>query len=92
MHSDSAMPSYITSAEVAERLGLRPVTFLKIRARLEAEDGFPPPVPQCRRPLRWKLSEVLGWIANSGRAEPVVQMPGKPPVTNLVLMAEARRA
>lgn len=64
-----AAPAFITAAGVAAQLGLDDAgAFLRRRARLEQDNLFPPPMPHCARPLRWKADEVAAWIDRQGNA------------------------
>lgn len=52
---------------VARLLGLTTPRFLRLRGRLEAEQGFPPPVPGLA--LRWDPRAIEDWLA-ARRAAP----------------------
>ena len=59
---------FIDAKTVAELIGLRSGdAFLRIRARLESEEGFPIPLPTSRRPLLWRRSQIVGWVDAVGR-------------------------
>ncbi len=84
---------FITTAHVAELLGLSEGGFLRIRHRLADEEGFPDPMPHSRRPLRWRRDLVSAWIEGQGlprdledRIDPALLAAGK-----VALLAEARR-
>ena len=85
--------TFITTAQVAELLGLSDGCFLRQRIRLEDQDGFPEPMPHSRRPLRWRRDQVQNWIEGHGlprdiedRIDPALIQTGK-----VALLAEARR-
>ena len=72
------MKTFINSDEVAGLLGLTDGSaFLRRRDRLEAEDLFPLPMPQSRRPMLWKADEVQAWIDIRGL--PTIRAPGIDP-------------
>lgn len=89
-----SLPIFITTAQVAGMLGLSDGGFLRQRTRLEDADGFPEPMPHCRRPLRWRRDQVQSWIEGHGlprdledRIDPALIHAGK-----VALLDEARRA
>ncbi|WP_333830510.1 hypothetical protein [Pararhodobacter sp.] len=87
------MPEFIDTAEVARRLEMRPALFLKKRAWMETALGFPPPIPLCHRPLKWRAADVTAWKANLGRETPLVVpffRSAVPPGQSLALLREAR--
>lgn len=49
------------AAQVAERLAMTPGAFCQRRRRLEAEHGFPAPVPGLGR--RWNPAAIEAWLA-----------------------------
>ncbi len=60
-------PIFIQSADVAQRLGLTSANaFLRKRVELEDDHGFPPPMPQSRRPLMWRAELVDNWLQRIG--------------------------
>lgn len=82
---------FITADDVAESIGFaNGPAFLRARDRLEAENDFPRPMPTCLRPLKWRRDEVETWVTMQGQSGdlPTPVITG----TNVVLLAEARRA
>lgn len=87
-------PVFLTTAQVAELLGLSDAGFLRRRDHLEVDNGFPQPMPTSRRPLRWRRDQVIHWIegqglprdAGSDTVDPYLIATGK-----VALLAEARR-
>lgn len=72
-------------AQVADRLALTPAAFRARRRRLEADHGFPPPVPGLG--LRWDGLAVEAWLArNRDQAGSICQ----PVSVEDVLIARAR--
>lgn len=65
--------------------------FLRHRARLEADTGFPIPLPTCTRPLKWRRDAVENWIKAQGlsRAEMLTYEDIVAAGPNVVLMREA---
>ena len=63
--------------------------FLRIRHRLETEEGFPLPMPTSRNPLFWRREQVESWVKAQG-----VPMPATPVQTggNVFLLREAASA
>jgi hypothetical protein len=55
------MTAALTTAEVAGALGLSREWFERHRGALQAEHGFPAPLPGIR-PRRWSADRVQGWI------------------------------
>ena len=88
------MRIFITSAEVAGMLGISAPSFMRVRPRLEDEDGFPEPMPHCRRPLRWRRDQVEAWIDGQGLPRDRETMIDPALITSgrVALLAEARRA
>lgn len=77
---------FLTSALVARELGISPAAFLRKRVELEAEHGFPLPMPQAQRPKIWRADQVTAWLDAQGR--PAV--PAAAPLgDNVVLLREA---
>lgn len=71
----TALPSFITSAQVAQLLDLPGATsFLARRPQLE-EMGFPLPCPWSARPMKWRSDLVQGWINAQGRPRAVGHKP-----------------
>jgi predicted DNA-binding transcriptional regulator AlpA len=81
----------MTTAEVADLLGIAPATLLAKREELADATGFPEPLPWSLRPLRWRRDRIEAWLGEQGlsRAAPV---PARVTGPNVVLLAEARRA
>ncbi len=89
----SAAPTFITTAQVSQLLGVSDGSFRRRRAQLEDCAGFPEPMPHSARPLRWRRDQVLAWIQGQGlprdleaRVDPALVASGQ-----VVLLAEARR-
>lgn len=81
--------TFLTAGEVARRLGLTTAgSFLRVRARLETDQDFPPPFPVSARPLKWRADAVDGWIDGQGRATPAPIVAGP----NVHLLQLARQA
>lgn len=82
-------PIFIDTAAVAAMLGQDTAHFLRIRQRLEDDDGFPLPMPHWQRPLKWRRDQIEGWISAQGlpRADLPLQLTGH----NVVLLREAAR-
>ena len=60
------LPSFITSAQVAQLLDLPSANaFLARRADME-DLGFPLPVAWMARPMKWRADLVQAWIARQG--------------------------
>lgn len=86
----SAHPIFITAVQVADLLGLPDArAFLRQRARLETDEGFPPVVALQRKTLRWTRDEVLAWATMQGRRQMLPQVPAG---ANVVLLDIARGA
>jgi hypothetical protein len=89
-------PLYIGAAEVAALLELPgPRSFLERRERLEREEGFPPPAPWARSPLKWRREDVLAW--RDVRRQVAAVAPAAGPVRGdvarrVVMLQNARRA
>ena len=85
-------PLFLTSAQVAAQLGLDDAqAFLRQRARLEDDHGFPLPMPTLRtRRMRWRADQVAYWVETNGLPRP----PSMPVPTggNVVLMRKAMTA
>lgn len=78
---------FVTAETVAQLIGFSGgPAFLRERHRLETQEGFPEPLPTCRRPMTWRRSAVAAWVDQLGTAD-------MPPATygNVVLLREARR-
>lgn len=84
-------PSFITTRQVADLIGLSANTFLRHRERLERDEGFPEPMPTSRHPLRWRRDQVEAWVSQVGRPRAQSMMPSQLP-PNIALLEEARRA
>lgn len=54
------MRALLTAPQVAAALGYRHAWFLRNRARLEAEHGFPRPVDGCG--MRWDPAAIEDWL------------------------------
>ena len=77
------------AGRVADELGITRSAFLRRRAILEDEHGFPLPLPQSVRPMLWRADQVRAWLDAQGRPkEAEVQIPVG---SNVVLMREAAR-
>jgi predicted DNA-binding transcriptional regulator AlpA len=84
---------FITTAEVAQLVGLSRNTFLAKREELAEKHGFPDPMPTSLCPLRWRRDRVEAWIAEQGLPRPLqAELPPRPMGPNVVLLEEARRA
>ncbi|MEX0306053.1 MAG: hypothetical protein AB3N12_01590 [Ruegeria sp.] len=84
------MKPFITADTVAELTGFDDgPAFLRARPRLERYENFPPPMPTCLRPMKWRKDAVLAWVDTAGTAETAITAPIGP---NVVLLEEARRA
>lgn len=83
-------PIFIDTTAVAALLGQSADQFLRVRADLEDEHGFPLPMPHWKRPLKWRADQVQGWIEAQGR--PRAAPPPRPSGPNVILLEEARRA
>ncbi len=86
--------SFIDTGAVADLLCTTPEQFLRRRAELEDDHGFPLPMPHWKRPLKWRRDMVEGWIAAQGRPkDETPAVPQIPAGTNVVrLMDYARQA
>lgn len=89
------MRTFVDASAVAALCGFADrAAFLRARARLEDEEGFPLPMPSLRRPFLWRADQVVAWVDRVGRpraeCEPDHLMPVPLPA-NVVLMREARR-
>ncbi|PIL20518.1 hypothetical protein P775_08290 [Puniceibacterium antarcticum] len=82
--------TFITAEQVAELTGFDSGTaFLAARTRLEDSKRFPPPMPTCLRPLKWRADAITAWVLEQG-----VAPSGLPSILphNVYLIEEARRA
>jgi hypothetical protein len=61
------------AAQVADRLAMTPAAFNARRRRLEADHGFPPPVPGLGR--RWNPAAIEAWLAAQAGGQPDQQAP-----------------
>lgn len=89
-----AEPLFVTADVVARMLEFdRPSKFLKRRARLEADHGFPAPVPWIGAPLKWRRADVQAWI-DGVRPEPAAAdaSPNAQASRRTVMLHQARRA
>lgn len=79
-------PIFIDTAAVAALLGQDVGQFLRVRAGLEDDHGFPLPMPHWRRPLKWRRDQVEGWLASQGRprAEMAAAIPAGGNVIRLI--------
>ena len=60
---------FITAADVACLIGMNSAAhFLARRVELEQDEDFPPPLPTCRRPLKWRRDAVTAWVSERGLA------------------------
>lgn len=84
-----ADPVFIKADVVASKIGCGKALFLRQRQTLEVDHGFPPPLPHLVSPMKWRASEVDAWIDRQGYAAPPLELP---PVGNISLIEEARRA
>lgn len=83
---------FLTAPQVAAQIGISYHSFLRSRNLLEAEHGFPQPMPHTARPLKWRADLVAHWITTVGlpRAQASAQTPrGRP---NLRLIQAAATA
>ncbi|MEO1797729.1 MAG: hypothetical protein AAFR53_12055 [Pseudomonadota bacterium] len=77
---------FVTAEWVAQHTGFASAgAFLRCRERLEDEQDFPPPLPTCKRPLKWRASAVLAWVELQGL--PVAERPQAPTPGNLLARA-----
>lgn len=81
---------FIDTTRVAALLGQTADQFLRVRADLEDQHGFPLPMPHWKRPMKWRADQVEGWIEACGR--PRDAMTPRPSGPNIILLEEARRA
>lgn len=82
----TARPEFITAPVVASLIGFNNAgTFLQARARMEQDQGFPPPMPTSRKPLKWRRSAIEAWV------EDITQSPTPtPPGGNVVALRGTR--
>ena len=81
--------TFVTADQVAELVGFETgAAFLRARDRLERLEDFPPPVPTCLRPMKWRKDAVVAWIETVGTANQTPAATG----ANVVLFEEARKA
>ena len=84
-------PDFLTTDQVAARLGITPGLFRVRRETLIENAAFPEPMPHCQRPMRWRADMVDQWILDQGR--PRALPPAARPIgTNVVLLEQARTA
>lgn len=74
----TTLPDPCTGAEIARRLRVSAEWWAHNRKRLEAECGFPAPLPGFKRPLKWDPVRVEAWI-RSAAAAPRVEPTAPPP-------------
>ena len=89
------MRTFINASAVAERTGFADATaFLRARDRLEAQHGFPLPMPTTRRPKLWRADQVDAWADAQGRsaAEMADLQALIASAPNVTLLAKARAA
>lgn len=79
------MRQLLTAPQVARALGYRHAWFLRHRARLEAEHGFPGPVDGCG--LRWDPAAIEDWL--DARRQATRQVAGA--AAEDILITRARR-
>lgn len=82
-------PLFIDTAAVAGMLGQSAEHFLRIRADLEDDHGFPMPMPHWKRPLKWRRDQVEGWLASQGLPRP--DLPAIPMGANVIRMIDFAR-
>ncbi len=83
---------FIDKDEVAQMIGLPDGrAFLRQRARLETEAGFPAPMPTTPLPRFWRRSAIAAWLETAGTTAPA---PGNWTGwgNNIALLHEARTA
>jgi predicted DNA-binding transcriptional regulator AlpA len=79
------MRHLLTAPQVAAALGYRHAWFLRHRARLEADHGFPAPVDGCG--MRWDPAAIEDWL--DARRQATRQVAGA--AAEDILIARARR-
>lgn len=89
MSNTNSAPVFVATDVVAAMLGQSADHFLRIRASLEDDAGFPLPVPHWRRPLKWRRDQVEGWLAAQGR--PQADMATLIASPNVIRMADYAR-
>ena len=86
-HDASTLPDPCTGAEIARRLRVSAEWWAHNRKRLEAECGFPAPLPGFKRPLKWDPVRVEAWI-RSAAAPPRTEPTAPPAARDEPLAAE----
>lgn len=84
--------TFITANQVAELIGSSSGrAFLRKRAYLEDNQGFPLPMPSCQSPLIWRADQIRGWAEEVGRphSDMAVVIAGH---SDVHLLEQARRA
>jgi predicted DNA-binding transcriptional regulator AlpA len=87
-------PDFIDAGAVSARLGIGRALFLRHRAQLEDQHGFPLPMPLPRTPMKWRADAVDLWISQHGLpagSSAAAPSAAPRPVGNVVMMAEAAR-
>ncbi|MEO1637742.1 MAG: hypothetical protein AAFU41_00675 [Pseudomonadota bacterium] len=80
----------ITADTVAKTIGYASSdAFLANRGRLEKELSFPPPLPTCQRPLKWRAEAVTAWFNSQGG---MIEQGFDDPANDTWLMRKARTA
>ena len=80
------MRDFIQADDVAGMIGLDDgAAFLRRRARLERDEGFPKPLPTSLRPLIWHRCQVEGWLSAQTNPRPA----GMPTMPTLRLIETA---
>lgn len=84
-------PAFIEAGDVADMIGYSSgAEFLRNREDLERDQDFPLPFPTCKRPLKWRRSQIRAWIARQGTPRSAQTRPR--PNCNQDMLDEARRA
>ncbi|WP_226778985.1 hypothetical protein [Oceaniglobus trochenteri] len=65
---DKPAPLWIGAREIAGLLDMSVGAFNRNAPRLIEDEGFPCPSPHRLRPVTWRRSAVLQWIATQGYA------------------------
>lgn len=82
--------TFITADQVAKITGHTDGrAFLAARLRLERDHQFPPPLPTCLRPLKWRTTAVQAWMDAQGD-QTVYDIGIRPP--NVHLLHQAKTA